>query len=92
MGETRMVVAQAIGFFVLYLPALAALSAGGIGLIRRRRWGYYAHIAGSAFVAVTVFGVVYTIPALAIARRPEFKEYFLGPMKPKPALDSFGEL
>ena len=35
IGDTRIVVAQSLGFFALYLPAMATLTAGGIGLILR---------------------------------------------------------
>ena len=53
----------------MLLPALVTLTLGGIGLIRRRLWGYYAHLAGSVLVGVTCFGLFYTIPAL-LSRLP----------------------
>lgn len=90
--DTQLVMAQFLGLFALYLPALVALTAGGIGLILRKTWGYYSHVAGSALVAVTCFGVIYTILALAVALRPEFKEYFRGTEKPKQASDFLEDL
>jgi hypothetical protein len=71
---------------------LATLTVGGIGLILRKPWGYYSHLTGSVLVAVTCFGIVYTIPALAFALRPEFKEYFRGLKATKPVSDPLGEL
>jgi hypothetical protein len=38
------------GMFVLYPPALVTLSAGGVGLMRRKRWGYYCHLAPAIWV------------------------------------------
>ena len=90
--ETPMFMAGFLGLFVLYLLVLATLAGGGIGLILRKPWGYYSHLAGAALVAVTVFGVIYTIPALLIALRPEFKEYALGSVKSKSAKDLLRDL
>jgi hypothetical protein len=78
IGDTRLLLAGSLGFFALYLPALVTLTAGGIGLILRKPWGYTWHMAGSALVAVSIFGVVYTIPALLVAIQPWFKEECLG--------------
>jgi hypothetical protein len=57
------------------------LTLGGIGLVLRRIWGYYAHLSGAVFVAVTCFGFFYTVRALVIARCSESNEYFLSPAK-----------
>ncbi|WP_143206687.1 hypothetical protein [Singulisphaera sp. GP187] len=92
IADTRMIMAQSLGFFALYLPALVTLTVGGIGLILRKPWGYYSHLTGSALVAVTCFGIVYTIPALAFALRPEFREYLRGTKATKPVSDPVGEL
>jgi hypothetical protein len=54
--------AGCLGMFVLYLPALATLVAGGVGLLRRRRWGYYCHLAGAVCFAVSIFGLVIPSP------------------------------
>jgi hypothetical protein len=92
ISEARLVIAQALGFFALYLPALVTLTVGGIGLFLRKPWGYYSHLTGSALVAVTCFGIVYTIPALAFALRPEFKAYLQAPKATKPVPDPLEEL
>jgi hypothetical protein len=90
-SETRMVMLQALGFLALYVPAFVALTIGGIGLIGRKPWAYYWHIAGSALVAVTGFGILYTIPALFIALRPSFKESVSRRGRTKPAMDLLGD-
>ena len=92
IDDTRMVMFQSIALSLVLLPALVTLTVGGIGLIRRRMWGYHAHVAGSVLVAVTCFGLFYTIPALVIARCPEFKEFFLSPAKTKSIPPEFEDL
>jgi hypothetical protein len=92
IGESRMVFFQSMAWFVVLLAALVTLTLGGIGLIRRKWWGYYAHVAGSSLIAVTCFGLFYTIPALTFARRPEFKEYFFSSAKAKSAPREFEDL
>jgi hypothetical protein len=54
---------------IVYLPA-------GLGLLFRRAWGYYFHLAGAVLAALTCVGVIYTIPALLFALRPEFTMAF----------------
>ena len=39
-SETRRFLAQFLGLFALCLSALVTLTAGGIGMIRRKTWGY----------------------------------------------------
>jgi hypothetical protein len=82
----------AIGMLILYLPALVTLPIAGVGLIMRRPWGYYSHLAGAALVAISIFGVIYTIPALAIALQPNFKDHFFGKQGLKPLSDPLGDL
>ena len=91
-SETRRFLAQFLGLFALCLSALVALTAGGIGMIRRKTWGYYSHVAGSALVAFTGLGIIYTIPSLVIALRPAFREYFRGHGKFKRQPDPRGDL
>jgi hypothetical protein len=76
-----------LGMFALYLPALVTLSAGGVGLMRRTRWGYYCHLAGVICVAVSIFAIVYTIPAVLVAIQPEFRNYCLGKQGAKTPAD-----
>lgn len=83
---------QFLGMFALYLPALITLSAGGVGLMRRKPWAYYWHLAGAVCVAVFLFGIVYTIPAVLVAIQPEFKNYCLGKPGPKTPADLIDEM
>ncbi len=57
--------------FVIYLIS-------GIGLIKRRTWGYYMHIVGAVLTIFSCVGMIYTIIALIIAFRPEFRTEFPG--------------
>jgi hypothetical protein len=76
--ETLWATSTFLVMFVLYLPALLTLTVGAIGLIRRKPWGYYYHLAGVVLVGVSIIGIVYTIPALLVAIQPEFKDCCLG--------------
>ena len=78
--------------FALYLPALVTLSAGGVGLIRRRPWRYYWHLAGAVCAAFSIVAIVYTIPAVLVATQPEFKLYCLGQPGAKPLADRIDEV
>jgi hypothetical protein len=89
--ETHLVLGMCLGLLVLYLPALVALTAGAVGLMGRKWWGYWAHLIGSALVAFTGFGIVYTIPSLAMALRPEFREFFRDTRKTRLASDPLGD-
>lgn len=55
--------------FLLFLPA-------AIGLMKRRTWGYYAHLAAAVLAGFSCIGLLYTVPALIMAFRPEFKNDF----------------
>lgn len=85
--DDMLATASFLGMFALYLPALVTLTAGGVGLIRRKPWGYYSHLAGAVCVAVSFFGIIYTIPALFVAIRPEFKKECLGKQVAKTPAD-----
>lgn len=52
---------------------LIVYTVAGIGLLKRRSWGYYCHLAGAALAALSCVGVVYTIVAIVFAMQPEFK-------------------
>ncbi len=85
--ETPLALALLLGLAALSLAAMAALTAAALGMIRRKRWGYYSHVVGSALVILIPGGLLYGIPSLAITLRPAFKEYFRGQGKPEPASD-----
>lgn len=92
LPESWQNLAMSLGYFILYLPALVTLTAGGIGMLLRRRWGYSCHVAASVLIVVTCIGAAYTIPALAFAFRSEFKAYFEVPKSTKPPAHSLEDL
>lgn len=55
--------------FVLFLIT-------GIGLLKRKTWGYYLHIIASMLAAISFIGIIYTIFGLVFAFKPEFKAEF----------------
>jgi hypothetical protein len=74
------------------LPAamFAVCLAAGIGLISRRRWGYYLHLTGAVLAAFTCVGIIYTILAFISASRPEFSAAFFAPPEgPNPAWPAY---
>jgi hypothetical protein len=71
-----------LGCALIMLPFLAsgvAAFLGGLGLLKRARWGYYAHIVASILAALSCLGIVYTVISLVFAFKPEFKAEFFGP-------------
>jgi hypothetical protein len=67
------------GSLVVAAPAVIGVivySLAGFGLLRRRAWGYYFHLAGAVLAALTCIGVIYTIVAFVFASRPEFSASF----------------
>jgi hypothetical protein len=56
--------------------ALAVYLAAAFGLEKRRRWGYWAHLAGVVLAGLTCVGMVYTAAALPLSLRPGFRAAF----------------
>ena len=67
-GETTPRVSGILGLVVFVIA--------GSGLLRRRIWGYYAHIVGAMLLAPTCLGMIYTVFAIVHAVRPEFRQAF----------------
>lgn len=85
--DTPMALAQLLGLAALCLAAMVTLTAAGLGMIRRKRWGYYSHLVGSALVVLIPGGFLYGIPSLVITLQPAFREHFRGLEKPEPVPD-----
>lgn len=51
-------------------------SIAGLGLFKRKTWGYYAHLVGAILGIFSCFGILYSIPALIFAFQPNFKRDF----------------
>ncbi len=79
-GDTGQELAAGVVGVVLFLLPFAVATvlylAAGIGLLRRRPWGYYLHAAGAVLAMFTVVGIVYTVFAIAYALRDDFKAEF----------------
>jgi hypothetical protein len=71
--------AGVFGSLIVASPAalgVVVYSLAGFGLLRRRTWGYYAHLAGAVLAALTCVGAIYTIVALIFSTRSEFSSAF----------------
>lgn len=90
-GDLPTALMMCLGFASLYLSMGGAMIAGGVGMLRRRRWGYACHLVGSGLFVLTIFGVVYTVIALPFALRPGFKEFFERPKGIADDLDPMGD-
>lgn len=53
--------------------------AAGIGLLGRKRWGYYAHLVGAVTEACSCLGTAYTILAFVFALQDDFRLQFFPP-------------
>lgn len=66
-------------FMIILLPGLISFFLfllSGIGLLRRRVWGYYVHLSGAILMALTIVGLIYAIPALIFMFKPAFRARF----------------
>lgn len=73
------IVAGVVG--ALFLGGIFALGAtlylvAAVGLLKRAKWGYYAHLAAAVATAASCVGVVYTVVALVICLQDSFKQHF----------------
>ena len=83
------VMSGVIGSVILAAPALIGVflySFAGYGMVKRRRWAYYVHLVGACVAGLSCLGLAYTIPAIMIAQRPNFRAEFF----PDEATPSYG--
>jgi Zn-dependent protease len=72
-------IAIALMLFILGIASGAALFiTAGVGLLRRRRWGYVLHLVGAGLLACTLVGLIYSVPAFICACLPPFRTQFAG--------------
>jgi hypothetical protein len=67
------------GSLVIIVPCVIGCGiylVAGIGLLKRRNYGYYFHIVGSILAAFSCIGIIYTVVALIFAFKPEFRNEF----------------
>ena len=69
-------VAGSVLLVAIGLLASGVFAAAGFGLLRRRQWGYYTHLVAVALVALTCWGIPYSVAAILFAARPEFRAPF----------------
>jgi hypothetical protein len=65
-----------IMFLVGSLVYGVVFSVAGLGLYKRKMWGYYAHLVGAILGIFSCFGILYSIPALIFGFQPNFKRDF----------------
>ena len=74
--ELELGLAGSLLLVVVGLAAAAVFAAAGLGLLRRAPWGYYTHLVAVALVALTCWGIPYSVAAILFAARPEFRAPF----------------
>ena len=87
--EVSLGLAGSLVLVVIGLAAAMVFAAAGYGLLQRRPWGYYTHLVAVALVALTCWGIPYSIAAILFAARPEFRAPFFrrpGPAAAVPAV------
>ncbi|TES91099.1 MAG: hypothetical protein E3J87_08490 [Candidatus Cloacimonadota bacterium] len=68
-----------IGSIILIGPFLIGFAiylSAGVGLMKRRVWGYYMHIAASIMAFFSIILIAYTVVSLIFVFKPEFREEF----------------
>jgi hypothetical protein len=79
------------GTLIVMLPLVIVAFLGltaAIGLHRRTRWGYAAHIALAATLAFTCVAAPYTLIALSVSLGEPFRRALFGPPYPSPRAGS----
>ena len=94
-GDTGEELAAGVfGSLMIGLPAMAGsviYTLAGVGLMRRRPWGYYMHMVGAGLAVLSCVGVLYAIPAILFAVQSSFKdEFFPRPYPPPYAAPPYG--
>ncbi len=69
------IVGTMLSFF--FLAASGVHVAAWIGLLRRRHWGFYAHIVGAIMEVCSCWGTTYTVIAIIFALQEDFRRYAL---------------
>ena len=64
-------------FSIYFLAAASVHVAACVGLLRRRRWGFYLHVAAALMEIFTCWGTTYTIVAVIFALQDDFRQWAL---------------
>ncbi|TET22608.1 MAG: hypothetical protein E3J78_02925 [Candidatus Cloacimonadota bacterium] len=68
-----------LGSIIIIVPLLAGLvvyGSAGFGLIKRKSWGYYMHIAASVLAFFSVLLIAYAVVSFVFVFKPEFRQEF----------------
>jgi hypothetical protein len=72
MGVLGFTIISIVPAFIAFLTFACA----GIGILKRKPWGFYCHLAGSGMAALTIILAPYTIISFIISFKPYFKGQF----------------
>ena len=68
-----------------FIAGFVVYSLAGWGLVRRKAWGYFFHVAGTILALFSCFGLLWTLIGLGIAMTPPFRAELLPPPAAKPS-------
>lgn len=73
------IISGVYGCIIIMAPLLIGFGvflSAGLGLIKRKRWGYYMHITAAVISFFTFVLLLYSILSLVFIFRPEFRDCF----------------
>lgn len=70
------VVTQLLLFIIPSFLTFLTFLLAGIGLLMRRVWGFFFHIAGSALTILSLIFIPYSVISLVFSLKPAFRELF----------------
>jgi len=62
---------------MFFLAAAGVHGAACAGLLKRRRWGFYAHVVGALMEICSCWGTTYTVVAIIFALQDDFRQWAL---------------
>ena len=76
-GIVSMLIMVIFPSFIAFLTFLAA----GIGILRKRAWGFYFHVAGTGMASLTMILAPYSVISFILSFKPYFKGEFFPELK-----------
>ncbi len=67
-------------FTIPIMIAFITFICAGIGLVKRKPWGFYFHLVASGMVALTIIFLPYTILSFIFSFKPSFRGQFFPPL------------
>jgi hypothetical protein len=71
-----------IVFFAVFGVYLAVYLVAGIGLLKLKKWGYYAMFVAAIMSSCSCVGLAYTVLAFVFGLKDDFKAQFFGAAEP----------